>query len=98
MDRITDQETTYVGFFTSEKTKPLIINKLRANLRDGEIEIYDRVTLAEMQSFIVTQKGTMEAEKGCHDDTVMALALCDHINEGFFVPIINQEDWYERIE
>ena len=98
VDRITDQETTYVGFFTSEKTKPLIINKLRANLRDGEIEIYDRVTLAEMQSFIVTQKGTMEAEKGCHDDTVMALALCDHINEGFFVPIINQEDWYERIE
>jgi len=98
VDKITDVETTFVGFFTSEKSKPLIIDKLRANVREGNIEIYDRATLAEMQSFIVTDKGTMEAEKGCHDDTVMALALCDHINEGFYAPIINHDAWYERIE
>jgi hypothetical protein len=98
VDRITDRETTYVGFLTTEKSKPLIINKLRSNLRQDEITIYDRVTLDEMQSFIVTEKGSMEAEKGCHDDSVMALALCDHINEGYFEPIENQDDWYERIE
>ena len=93
-DKITDTETTTVGFFTSEKSKPLVIDKLRARVRLREIEIYDEDTINEMRSFIVTPSGRMEAESGCHDDTVMALALCDHINDGAWTPILNQDDWF----
>jgi hypothetical protein len=97
-DKVTDTETTHVGFFTSEKSKPLVIDKLRANVRTREIEVYDRATLQEMQSFIVTETGRMEAEKGTHDDCVISLALVDHINEGSYEPIVNQSDWYLDLE
>ena len=34
-----------------------------------------------MMTYIVTESGSMEAEAGCHD-TVMALALANHVHEG----------------
>ncbi len=97
-DKVTDTETVRVGFTTNAKTKPLVIDKLRAKVRDREITIHDRTTLEEMRSFIVTETGSMQAERGCHDDTVMALALCNHINEGTFTPIVNMDDWYVKLE
>lgn len=98
VDQVTDTETKRVGFTTTVKSKPFVIGKLQSSIRDSEITIYDEETLRELQSFIVTDSGRLEAEKGTHDDTVMALALCDHINEGAFIPIDNQEDWYAEIE
>lgn len=98
LDKVTDTETTHVGFLTSEKSKPLVIDKLRANVRDRTIELYDRATLQELQSFVVTETGKMAAEKGCHDDCVISLALADHINEGVYMPIENQDDWYVELE
>jgi hypothetical protein len=89
-DRFTD---TY-GFRTSSKTKPLIIDRLRAALREREIELNDRVTLQELLSYIVTESGSMEAEQGCFDDCVMALALANHIHEGKYTPIKVTDDYY----
>ena len=97
-DKVTDTETTHVGFMTSERSKPLIVGEMRAHLRDHEIEIYDRITLEEMRSFIVTQTGRMEADKGKHDDHVLAVALANHINLGPANPITNLAEWYEEIE
>lgn len=97
-DKIMDTETVRIGFSTNVKSKPLVIDKLRAKVRDSEIEVYDRTTLEEMRSFVVTETGSMESERGCHDDTVMALALCNHINEGVFTPIRNDEGWYVKTE
>ena len=97
-DRVTDTETVKFGFLTTEKSKPLVIDKLRANVRTKDIEIYDEQTLLEMRSFIVTESGRMEAEKGQHDDHVMALALADHINEGAFQLVTNESSWYGEIE
>lgn len=93
-DKLSDKETIKLGFTTSVKSKPLVIDKLRAALREGKARVYDRTTLEEMRAYIVTETGKMEAEKGGHDDTVMALALANHINEGEFVPIQNQDDWF----
>lgn len=97
-DKVADVETVHVGFLTTEKSKPLIIGEVRANLRDGELEVYDRTTLDEMRSYIVTPTGRMEADKGKHDDTVMALALANHICEGAWTPIANTDDYYEEID
>lgn len=95
-DKLTDSETIKLGFTTSVKSKPLVIDKLRADLREGRCRVFDRITLEEMRAFIVTETGKMEAEKGGHDDTVMSLALAAHINEGDYTPIENSDDWYVR--
>jgi len=91
---LTREATTRLGFFTSVKTKPLIIDQLRAAIRDGTLELHDRTTLAEMQTYVVKESGRMEADSGCHDDTVTALALVNHIHEDRFEPIAATDDWY----
>ena len=97
-DKVIDAETTRLGFNTNVKTKPLIIDQLRASIRGDEIEIYDRDTLEEMRSYIVTESGAMEAERGCHDDCVMSLAIANHIHEGIWDPVVITEDMYSHYD
>lgn len=89
-----DRESIRIGFNTNARTKPLIIDRLRGSLRDNELEIYDKTTLQEMRSYIVTESGKMEAEAGCHDDCVTSLALCNHLHVGKFTPIEVTDDYY----
>lgn len=98
---ITEDYRDTIGFLTSSKTKPLIIDKLRASLIDGELTLFDRQTLFEMQRFVVSESGSMEADEGTdrdgepfHDDCVMALALANHIHDGHFEPIPVTDDFY----
>jgi hypothetical protein len=89
-----DRETLDIGFYTSVSSKPLIIDKLRGEVRLNEIEINDHDTLQEMLSFIVTDTGKMEAEQGSYDDCVMALAIANHIHEGKFTPVNVTDEYY----
>jgi hypothetical protein len=91
---LNDRDSISIGFRTTEKSKPLIIDRLRAALRENELDIRDATTLREMLSFIVTETGKMEAETGNHDDTVMALALANHIHDGKFTPIPCTDEYY----
>jgi hypothetical protein len=94
VDKLTEKETLKLGFTTTSKTKPLIIDELRASVREGKIELNDKVTIREMLTYIVTQSGGMEAEAGCFDDCVMALALANHIHEGAWDPIEAVDEYY----
>jgi hypothetical protein len=94
VDKLTDRETIKLGFTTTAKTKPLIIDQLRASMRENEIELNDKTTIREMLTYIVNENGNMEAESGCHDDCVMALALVNHIHEGRFEPIKVTDEFY----
>ena len=94
VDKITEKESITLGFRTTVKTKPLVIDQLRASMRQEEIELNDKLTIREMMTYIVTETGAMEAEQGCHDDTVVALALVNHIHEGKFTPIEVTNDFY----
>jgi hypothetical protein len=89
-----ERDTIKLGFFTSEATKPLIIDKLRALDREREIEINDETTLKEMKTFVVNESGKMEAEAGTHDDTVMALAIAAYVHEGVWRPVDVSDDFY----
>jgi hypothetical protein len=91
-----DKDTILIGHLTNEKTKPLIIDKLRAVDRDKQIRINDPVTLREMLTFVVTESGRMEAEPGQHDDCVMALAIANHIHEGRWEPVPVSDDFYSN--
>ena len=95
--KLNDLESISIGFRTTSKTKPLIIDRLRASLREAEIEINDQTTLREMLSYVVTETGAMEAEQGCFDDCVMALALANHIHVGKFTPIKVTDDYYSEM-
>lgn len=93
-DKITDVDTPKLGFRTDVKTKPMIIDGLRASMRVGEIELNDKVTMQEMLTFVVKESGKLEAEEGNHDDTVMSLAIANHIHEGVWKPIEITPDFY----
>ena len=87
VDKLTDRETVKLGFTTTSKTKPLIIDQLRAALREDELELNDKTTIRELMTYIVTENGAMEAEPSCFDDCVMALALANHVHEGAWEPV-----------
>ena len=55
-------ETISLRFSTVNGAKPLVIDQLRASMREGELELNDKTTLREMLTYIVTQTGAMEAE------------------------------------
>ena len=93
-DKITDRETVKLGFTTTVKTKPLIIDQLRASMREKELELNDKVTIREMLTYIVTESGAMEAEHGCYDDCVMSLALANYVHEGAWEPIESGNEFY----
>jgi hypothetical protein len=94
VDKITEKETFKIGFSTTVKTKPLIIDQLRASLREREIELKDKITIRELMTYVATETGGMEAEAGCFDDCVMSLALANHVHEGRYTPIIVTDDFY----
>jgi hypothetical protein len=97
-DKITDTETLAVGFLTTEKSKSLIVGELQAAIRCRDIEIYDEATLKELQSFIQTETGRLEAEKGKNDDCVMSLALANHVHAGAWEPIEVPDEMYTTID
>jgi hypothetical protein len=89
-----DRESINIGHYTSERTKPLVIDKLREVIRAREIEIYDETTLREMLTYVVSESGRLTADHGCHDDTVMALAIANHVHEGRWEPVPVTPDFY----
>lgn len=93
-DKVEDKETVNLGFRTTSKSKPLIIDQLRADMREEQVKLHDKITMREMQTYIVNESGNMEAEEGCHDDTVMSLAIANHIHEGVFTPVVSTDDFY----
>lgn len=89
-----ERDSINLGFFTSERTKPLIVDKLRQYDRERQIEINDETTLKEMLTFVVSENGKIEAEGGMHDDTVMALAIAAYVHEGRWSPVEVSDEYY----
>ena len=77
-----------------EEVEPLIIDQLRASMREKEIELNDKVTVREMMSYIVTESGAMQAESGCFDDCVMSLAIANHVHQGAWEPVESSDNYY----
>lgn len=93
-DKEQDKETEVIGFTTNVKTRPMVLDQLRAAFREKAIDIKDRDTLTEMMRFVVNDNGKMEAEEGSHDDCVMALAFANHAAATLWKPVETSEDWY----
>lgn len=89
-DKISDSVTQKLGWTTSARTKPLMIDKLAEFVREMYLGIYSDVIISEMFTYIIEDNGKTNAQSGCHDDTVMACAIMlQLLLEGkgeFFVP------------
>lgn len=74
------ENETIPGFQTSKRTRPLVVNNLRAHLREGTLKIYSKRLMGEFKTFV--QNGERaEAEKGKNDDLIFALAIALFIRD-----------------
>lgn len=67
-------DTGKLGYDTTMATRPKMLQDLKDAIEGRMIHLYHRQTVTEMFSFIISQSGKAEAEKGAHDDLVMSLA------------------------
>lgn len=79
VDEFTGKTEMSFGFRTTPRTRPLIIDELKAVANADLQLIGDYATLGEMLTFIYNEDRRPEAEVGEHDDLVMALAIAHHI-------------------
>lgn len=80
-DNFTHKPKKSFGFATTEKTRPVIIAKLIAWVREDTNSLNDRTTLEEMLTFVRNENFRAEAESNAHDDCVMALAIANYIRD-----------------
>jgi hypothetical protein len=72
------------GWQTTQKSKPLTINNLIAEMRDGIDDtgrhgVHCKESLQEMMFFKEFEDGSMGAEAGRKDDRVMSLAIAKYV-------------------
>lgn len=95
-DKINDEITKKIGWYTTKKTKPLAIDKLAEYIREKFLGIWDFEIVEELYSYVIDDKGGTNAQEGKHDDNVMALAIAlQAFLEGRgqnYIPEINRED------
>lgn len=94
-DKISDKISQKMGWTTSQRTKPLMIDKLAEFIRENYIGIPDDLILSEMLTYIIDDKGGTNAQEGCYDDTVMAIAIALQLalegKSDFYVPEVSDE-------
>lgn len=75
---ITEQQEKKYGWDTNTSTRPRMLSDLKEAVDNHLITIYDKPTINEMFSFIISRTNTSEkaqAESGAHDDLIMSLAI-----------------------
>jgi hypothetical protein len=72
---ISNQEGERLGFRTTTATKSTIIGNLKNAIENDDIYVPSIQVIQELKDYIVNDNGKAEAAPGCHDDTVMALAI-----------------------
>jgi hypothetical protein len=73
-DAVENRYKDTYGFFTDQRTRPLMLGKLQHFINNKKIAIVDKRLQAEINSFIY-DKGKAQASQGKHDDIIMSLAL-----------------------
>ena len=73
-DKIKEGLPIKYGFHTNRNTKPMIIDTLKAALRDDEYIERDKRALDEMDSYETKPDGTLGAVDGAFDDMVITTA------------------------
>lgn len=73
------RKTKKVGWRTDSKTRPMMLDDLARLVRDRELLTFDSRFLKECMAFKRNDRGKPEAEKGSHDDRVIAMAIANQM-------------------
>lgn len=79
--RLYRQKNGEVGWNTTVRTRDTMLSYLESSIESGEYTIRSSRLVDELKTFIVTDKGKVEADSGCHDDVVMSwtIGLCPEV-------------------
>lgn len=79
------------GWMTTSISKGVIIDNLAYMILHKEVPFFVKEDLSELSSYVKDKNGATNAEKGCYDDRVMALAIGYYILKKY--PHEKVEDW-----
>ncbi len=95
-DKLAETITQKIGWQTNARTKPLMIDKLAEYIRDKFLGIKCETLIKELRTYMIEDNGSTNAQDGCNDDTVMAVAiLLQLLLEGKgdnFIPYVPGDD------
>lgn len=86
-DTYTGRTEKRFGFKTTSLTRPTIISRLIAIVREECKKINDKDTLEELLTIVRNEKGRIEAPEGGHDDQMMGLAIAYEVREQVVFPV-----------
>ena len=84
LNRATEKVSMEFGWKTTRTTKPLLSDDLDMALRNDELTLFDRHTIAELRTYVRNERGSMSGSP--FDDRVMALALANEMRQYAFMP------------
>ena len=70
-----NKTTSKLGWNTSVKSKPLMIDEFATWIRDRDIKLNSKHLIEECMSYVVDDNGSTNAQTGCLDDRVTSFAI-----------------------
>ena len=68
----------YVSWETTAKSRVLLVDAFFKDLENGYTKIYSERLIDEIKTFIWSESGKAEAQRGCNDDLAIAYAMYAH--------------------
>lgn len=87
LDKTTDTDKEQLGWWTDVKTKPLIISNLARLIRTKQLGTKSKRFIQECLTYIREDNGSTNAQKGSHDDIVMASAIILYVLPSYVTPV-----------
>jgi hypothetical protein len=73
IDERSQRFTNKIGWVTSKKSRPLMLDELATSIREATIDIPDQYTIAELRTFVRDEFGRLRGSP--YDDRTMSLAI-----------------------
>jgi len=75
LDRLSKRWTDRTGWDTTAKTRAHMLDTLERVIRERELVLHSLRSVAELATFVYGQNNKPQAQDGCNDDLVVALAI-----------------------
>lgn len=83
IDKLTNRQTKKPWRHTNTKTRPYLISEYEEAIRLWQITQIDERQKWEMYTFVYNEKKKPEAQEWCHDDCIIADAICLQTRKDF---------------
>lgn len=87
-----DRDTERLGWVTDATSRPRMVGDLKIAIDNMGLKIYDKETVDELASFIISKNNKPEAAPNAHDDHVMSLAVAWQLYQTENKITINEDD------